>query len=53
MRTSFGKKGLPSPRKIATRGLYELMWGAPTRDYGERVGQKKKKKKEDGYYSWN
>lgn len=28
---------LPSPRKIAKRGLYEIMWGAPTRDYGKRI----------------
>jgi hypothetical protein len=31
------KKGLPSPKKIATRGLYELMWGTKPRDYGKRL----------------
>lgn len=36
-RTSIGKKGLPSPQKILKRGLYEMMWGAPTRDYGKRL----------------
>lgn len=30
-------KLLPSAKKIATRGLYEMMWGAPQRDYGKRV----------------
>ena len=28
---------LPSPKKIAKRGLYEIMWGAKPRDYGKRV----------------
>lgn len=37
------KKPLPSPKKIATRGLYEAMWGGPHRDYGKRVGLKDKK----------
>ena len=41
-RKSFGiripKKPLPSPKKIATRGLYEALWGAPQRNYGKRVG---------------
>lgn len=31
------KSLLPSPKKIATRGLYELMSGSPTRDYGKRL----------------
>ena len=31
------KKPLPSPKKIATRGLYEIMWGGKKRDYGKRV----------------
>ena len=36
---------LPSPKKIATRGLYELMWGAETRDYGKKINGKKGKSK--------
>jgi hypothetical protein len=36
-RTAFGKRGLPSPKKILKRGIYEMMWGASTRDYGKRV----------------
>ena len=32
------KNLLPSPKKIAKRGLYEVMWGAKPRDYGKRVG---------------
>lgn len=28
---------LPKPRKIAKRGLYELMWGAKPRDYEKKV----------------
>jgi hypothetical protein len=31
------KSALPKPSKIAQRGLYEMMWGAKTRDYGKRV----------------
>ena len=37
---------LPSPKKIMKRGLYEIMWGAPQRDYGKYVGLDNKKKKE-------
>lgn len=37
---------LPKPKKIFKRGLYELMWGAKKRDYGERCSPKKGKKKE-------
>ena len=29
---------LPSVKKIATRGLYEVMWGAKPRNYGKRIG---------------
>jgi len=36
-RITVPKSLLPSPKKIATRGLYEMMWGAPTRDYGKRL----------------
>jgi hypothetical protein len=32
------KQPLPSAKKIATRGLYEVMWGAKKRDYGKYVG---------------
>jgi hypothetical protein len=32
------KQPLPSAKKIATRGLYEIMWGAKKRDYGKYVG---------------
>ena len=28
---------LPKPRKIAKRGLYEIMWGAKPRDYSKKV----------------
>ena len=31
------KNPFGSPKKIMKRGLYELMWGAPTRDYGKKV----------------
>ena len=34
---SIPKKPLPSAKKIATRGLYEVLWGAKKRDYGKRV----------------
>jgi len=34
------KKPLPSAKKIATRGLYEILWGGKKRDYGKRVGTK-------------
>lgn len=30
-------KPISSPKKIATRGLYEIMWGAKPRDQGKRV----------------
>ena len=35
------KSLLPSPKKIAKRGLYEIMWGGntKTRDYGKRLGK--------------
>ncbi len=35
------KSLLPNPKKIAKRGLYEIMWGgnAKTRDYGKRLGK--------------
>ena len=36
---------LPSPKKIMRRGFYEIMWGAPQRDYGKYVGLDNKKKK--------
>ena len=29
---------LPSAKKIAIRGLYEVMWGAKPRNYGKKVG---------------
>lgn len=29
--------GLPKPKKIAKRGLYELMWGAKSRNYGKKL----------------
>ena len=29
---------LPSAKKIATRGVYEAMWGAKPRKYGKRIG---------------
>ena len=31
-------KPLPSAKKIAKRGLYEVMWGVKPRNYGKRVG---------------
>ena len=31
------KKPLPSAKKIATRGLYEALFGAEQRDYGKRI----------------
>lgn len=31
------KSPWPSAKKIAKRGLYELMWGAKPRDYSKRV----------------
>ena len=34
------KKPIPSAKKIATRGLYEIMWSATPRDYGKKVGLK-------------
>ena len=37
---------LPKPKKIFKRGLYELMWGAKKRDYGERCSPKKGKRRE-------
>lgn len=33
---------LPKPRKIAKRGLYEIMWGAKPRDYGKKVKECRK-----------
>lgn len=36
---------LPSPKKILKRGVYEIMWGAPQRDYDKYVGLDNKKKK--------
>lgn len=36
------KKPIPSAKKIMTRGLYEIMWGGPKRDYGKRVRNKRK-----------
>ena len=30
------KTPIPSPKKIATRGLYEIMWGAEHRDYNKQ-----------------
>ena len=32
------QKPLPSAKKIAKRGLYEVMWGAKPRNYGKKVG---------------
>ena len=29
------------------RGLYEIMWGAPQRDYGKYIGLDNKKKKQN------
>ena len=40
---------LPSPKKIMKRGLYEIMWGAPQRDYGKYVGLDNKKKKKQNF----
>lgn len=37
MGKTIGKKGLPSPKKIVKRGMYELLWGAKPRDYSKRV----------------
>jgi len=34
------KHPLPKPKKIATRGLYEMMTGSQPRNYGKRVGLK-------------
>lgn len=34
------RKPLPSAKKIATRGLYEIMWGAKPRNYEKRIGGK-------------
>ena len=34
-------KPIPSPKKIATRGLYEAMWGAKPRDHGKRIRKSK------------
>ena len=34
------RKPLPSAKKIATRGLYEVMWGAKPRNYEKRIGGK-------------
>jgi hypothetical protein len=31
------KQLLPSTNKILKRGLYEIIWGAKTRDYGKYV----------------
>lgn len=36
---------LPKPKKVLKRGLYELMWGAKPRDYGERCSPRDGKKK--------
>lgn len=33
---------LPKPRKIAKRGLYEVMWGAKPRNYAKKVKKCKK-----------
>lgn len=30
-------KPIPSVKKIGTRGVYELLWGAKKRDYGKRI----------------
>ena len=43
------KSPIPSPKKIATRGLYEVMWGGPHRDYDKRVNGTSRKKKNDGW----
>ena len=32
-----GTSLLPNPRKIAKRGLYEMMWGAKPRNYEKKV----------------
>lgn len=31
------KSLIPKPKQIMKRGLYELMWGAPHRDYEKRI----------------
>lgn len=31
------KSLLPKPKNIMKRGLYEVMWGAPQRNYEKRV----------------
>ena len=31
------------------RGLYEIMWGAPQRDYGKYIGLDNKKKKKQNF----
>ena len=40
---------LPSPKKIMKRGLYEIMWGAPQRDYSKYIGLDNKKKKKQNF----
>ena len=35
------KKPIPSAKKIATRGLYEMLWGGKKRDYKKRVDKGK------------
>ena len=32
------KHPLPKPKKIMTRGMYELMTGTKPRNYGKRLG---------------
>lgn len=34
------KNPIPKPKKIITRGLYELISGSPRRDYGKRLNKK-------------
>lgn len=36
-KVSIPKKPLPSAKKIATRGLYEVLWGAKKRNYSKRL----------------
>lgn len=35
------KKLIPSAKKIAKRGLYEIMWGKKPRNYGKRLKEGK------------
>lgn len=36
-KVSIPKKPLPSAKKIATRGIYEIISGSKQRNYGKRI----------------